>query len=156
MTLTLYEYGFNGSAYTLCGTLYFVPDPNSIDKGCKVKKRFTTGGLYKIYPKMKYRWKREITFTVRGGCNAAKRREIEFYAMRYSVFKIDNASWTMITPEYYSENNATMLPYNNPYSPTGATQDIYVAMDEASFTQAEANVDWFTYSITLKAVRTDI
>jgi hypothetical protein len=49
-----------------------------------------------------------------------------------------------------------MLPYNNPYSPTGATQDIYVAMDEASFTQAEANVDWFTYSITLKAVRTDI
>ena len=152
MGLKLIEYAWDGSKFVQTGTLEFSPNPRSIEKSCKVQWRARHIGLYAIYPKCKYRYRREVKFTLKGECNGAKRKEIEFYAMRRSKFLIDNDSWdAMVSPEYYSDRNNN--PADHPWQGTShPNQEIYVMFESVTFTAKEGQKDWFTYTIKLTVV----
>ena len=105
--------------------------------------------LISIYPRCKYRYRRTIEFTLKGGCSPEKRKEIEFYATRYSKFKIDNASWSdMISLEPYSSR--TTNPADHVW-PQTAEQTLYVMFQETSFRLLEGT-EWVEYSIKLQVV----
>lgn len=154
MALKLIEYTFNGSVFITGGTLVLDPAPNSIEKLVKVEWRARHTGLYSIYPRCKYRYRKTVEFTLKGGCDPVKRREIEFYGARYSKFKVDNTTWAkMVSPEYYSDRN-----YNpSGYPWTGEShpnQELWVMFEEVTFTLEEGK-NWCTYSIKLKVVNSE-
>jgi len=153
MGLKLREYAWDGNNWKDTGHDFeFDPNPNSVSKETKIEWRERHSGLYSLYPKCKYRYRRTVTFTIRGGCNGDKRREMEFYAMRNSKFKMDNTSWgDLHSPEYYSER--TVYPYN--YAWTGEShpkQTLYLMWTEFSSDEAEGKVDWYTYQLKLQVV----
>lgn len=152
MELKLSEYAWNGSNFVLSGTLTLDPSPNSIEKLVKVEWLSRHVGLYSIYPKCKYRYRKTVTFTLKGGCEPDKRREIEFYAARYSKFKVDNASWAkMASPEYYSTRETN--PAGNPYDEDDL-QTLYLMFEEVTFILEEGK-NWCTYSIKLKVINAE-
>lgn len=153
MTLKLIEHPFNGSVFVDGGTLTFNPDPNAIDKSVKVEWRARHTGLYSLYPRCKYRYRRTVEFTLKGGCTSAKRKEIEFYAMRYSKFLMDNTTWAKIlSPEYYSERTVQPSTMGWPHS---AVQTLYLMFTECTFTLEEGKEDWWVYTIKLQVVNNE-
>jgi len=151
MGITLYEYGWNGSNYVLSGTLVLDPPPAKIEKVCKVQWKARHFGTQRVYPRAKYRYRREIVFKLEGGCSGDKRIELEFFAMRNSKFKIDNDSIGYFkSPEYYSDRNTH--PANNPKPDNFSYQTLYVMFEETRFVADPAKENWFNYSITLKVV----
>jgi len=153
MTLELIEWAFNGSTFVAGGTLSLDPAPNSIEKMVKVEWKARHTGLYSIYPRCKYRYRKTVEFTLKGGCEPTKRREIEFYAARFSKFQIDNTSWAkMVSPTYYSERGTN--PSGNPWTEENENQDLFLMLQEVTFTLEEGK-NWCTYSIKLKVVNTE-
>ncbi len=150
--LKLIEYAWDGEHFVNSGTLTLDPGPREIEKLVKVEWRARHTGLYSIYPRCKYRYRRTIEFTLKGGCSPAKRKEIEFYATRYSKFKIDNDSWgDMISLTPYSTR--TVYPKDHPW-PQTAKETLYVMFEEASFRLLEGK-EWVEYSIKLKVVNNE-
>jgi len=153
MTLELIEYTFNGSVFIAGGTLILNPAPNSIEKMVKVEWLARHTGLYSIYPRCKYRYRKTVQFTLKGGCEPTKRREIEFYSARYSKFKIDNTTWAkMVSPEYNSDRNNN--PSDQEWSEQITNQTLYLMFEEVTFILEEGK-DWCTYSIKLKVVNSE-
>lgn len=147
--LKLVEYPYNGSAFISGGTLVFDPAPQSIEKNAKVEWLARQTGLYSIYPRAKYRYRRTIEFSLKGGCTTDKRKEIEFYSMRYSKFKMDSTWGRMSSPEYYSDRNTN--PSGHPWNPDNPGQVLYVMFTECNFTLEEGK-DWASYTIKLTVV----
>jgi len=157
MGLKLQEYAWDGTNWKDTGIYFtFDPNPSGVTKETKVEWRARFSGLYCLYPRCKYRFRRTVTFTLKGACTGAKREELEFYAMRNSKFKVDNTSWAGLTsPEYYSQKDV-YNPYDHPWQ--GATghplQTLYVMFQELTADLAEGKVDWFTYTLKLQVVDT--
>lgn len=150
MALELIEYTFDGSNFVVGGTLTLDPAPNSIDKLVKIEWRSRHTGLYSLYPRCKYRYRRTVEFTLKGGCDPDKRREIEFYSARYSKFLIDNTTWAkMVSPDYYSDRNTN--PSSQGWDEGLGNQTLYVMFEETTFTLEEGK-NWCTYTIKLKVV----
>jgi len=150
--LKLIEYAWDGSNFVNSGTLTLDPGPREIEKLVKVEWRSRHTGLYSIYPRCKYRFRRTIEFTLKGGCTPEKRKEIEFYATRYSKFKIDNSSWgDMISLTPYSTR--TVYPADHPW-PQTSEETLYVMFEETSFRLLEGK-EWVEYSIKLKVVNNE-
>jgi len=154
MELKLIEYAWNGANFVPSGTLTFTPGPQSIDKATKTEWRARHTGLGSVYPRCKYRYRRTVEFTLKGGCTGLKRRELEFYAMRQSKFKVENASFEdLISPEYHSDRSD--FPNDNQWSPSENPQTLYVMFEESSYSIAEGKEDWYTYTIKLKVVNNE-
>ena len=152
-TLSLKEYPFNGSVFVGGGTLIFDPSPSQIEKVCKAEWRARHTGLYSLYPRCKYRYRRTVEFSLKGGCTSAKRKEIEFYAMRYSKFKMDNTSWAKAASiEYYSEK--TVQPSTKAW-PQTTLQTLYLMFTECTFSLDEGKEDWWNYTIKLQVVNNE-
>jgi len=153
-TLNLIEYAWNGTFYVSGATLSLDPYPSSMEKHVRVEWRTRHTGLYSLEERAKMRYRRTNEYTLKGGCLPEKRREIEFYTMRASKFKIVNTTFQgMLTPLYYSDRNTP--PYQNPWQ--GAShpnQTVYVIFDDATFTLEEGK-NWVTYSLKIKIVNTE-
>ena len=154
MGMKLREYAWNGSHWKDTGDYFeFDPNPSGVTKEVKTEWRVRHTGLYATWPRCKYRYRRTVTFTLKGACSGEKRRELEFYSMRNSKFKIDTSSWTGLqTPEYYNQKDV-YNPFDYPWEGVNhPNQTIYVMFQEFNTEIAEGKVDWFTYTIKLQVI----
>jgi len=150
------------------GTLIISPGPRSIKKSVKTTWRKRRAGLHKKIERGKWRVNEEIVWTVEGECDNDKRREIEFYSKRNSLYEVLNTPempdsfWTpyaVHTEDSKDRGGGTQewTYWNNPTN----TEDekIYVLFEKINFTEREgkfsnksATGTWISYTLTLKRV----
>lgn len=146
--LTLLEYHMQSGTYSPSGnTFTFDPNPNNIKKSVSVKWRIRRPGYGNKVERARFRYNEKIEFTITGSCNANKRDELEWFSKRDSLFRIEN--WPM--PTYHSEWTPDVPVATPPNFASAPEENVYFVIESTDFTQTEAKLDWFDYS--LKVVR---
>ncbi len=138
-------YSLSGNSFT------FDPAPRNIQKAVEVKWRIRRPGYTKKVERARYRYNETIVFSITGACTGAKRDELEWYAKRDALYRIDNLD----LKTYHSEKTADSTAYT-PSSWSEAQsqgeETVYVVFEKVSFTLTEAKIDWFEYKITARRV----
>jgi len=156
--LSLKEYHWDNSAFTASGgTLVFDPNPATIKKSVQTTWRVRRAGLSKKIEKAKWRCNEEIHFTVDGQCSPTKRKEIEFYSKRNSVFEIVGGPGVMDSPFAVSTDDSTGTESTYWDYPTStANETLYVAITKVDFTESEGRHEFPSYTLELKRVNPNV
>jgi len=149
--IVLLEYhNVSGTTYSQSGNSFtFDPDPKSIKKHVEVKWRVRRAGMEKKIERVRFRYNEKMEFTLTGSCSETKRDELEWYAKRDSLFRLDNC--TMRT--YHSEETEDQgpgTPNNWAAAQSQGEETVYVVIEKAEFNQKEGKTDWYDYSLELR------
>jgi len=157
--LTLVEYHNIGEkTYSASGnSLVFDPAPRSVKKDVAVKWRIRRPGYEKKLERARYRYNEKIGLTIVGACKGEKRDELEWFAKRDSLYKIGQGAGdgelTMVT--YHSEQTDDVsegTPATWAAAKAQGPETFYAVFDSITFTQLEARIDWYQYTIKMKRV----
>jgi hypothetical protein len=149
---SLYEYRWTTatSNYTHtggAGTLELIPDPKSVTKNVSLDKRIRRKGRNRLQA---YRAKYMLTqeYTLQGSCSEEKRREIEYYSVQHSKFRL---TYVMDKTHENDTNDPTVESDTWEIAKEGF-EAVYVAFDSVTFSVTEGKRDWMDYNIKLKRV----
>jgi len=152
--LQLVEYWSGVSTgYVLSGnTFIFEPTPASVNKDVSVKWRVRRPGYKRKEERGRFRHNEKIQFKISGSCRQEKRRELEWYVKRDSLFLLQNSD--MLTPhsEQTSDSSAASYRYWTAEAKAKDNETVYLIFESAKFTQKEAKTNWFDYQLTLRRV----
>lgn len=152
--IELVEYwsGVTSGSYVASGnTFTFDPRPATVNKDVSVKWRIRRPGYRRKEERGRFRYNEKIQFKITGSCRQEKRRELEWYVKRDSVFKLQNSDMETPHAEQTSDSNAAAFRYWTDASGE-SNEDVYLIFESAKFTQLEAKIDWFNYTLTLRRV----
>lgn len=148
----LYEYRWRTSTSKFehavgAGSLDLTPDPRTVTKKVAIDKRVRRKGRNRLQTyRPKYMLSQE--YTLQGSCTEEKRREIEYYSMQNSKFKL---TYVMDKTHQYDTNDPT-TESDTWILAKVKWETIYVVFDEVTFSATEGKKDWFDYTLKLKRI----